>query len=248
VVSFNYRLLPYVDGEGLLSDVKDALAYIMDAGGLPRFMKQTVPSVKIDWSKIMVAGESAGGYLAAYTWLTSPVPLKAVYLRYPMLVQYQRQPRGYGGVPIPNEHYAKMAKDVMDELDRIKRAGEAMPTESSLRPPMNMPAANIFSSTDRWRDAFQHKDIIELLKEQEEKPASCPKVFLVHGEGDTACSISNSVAFKKEIDKRKWANGKVDLVAVPGMDHGFDYSFKLGAEGCEWLGELVPRIKRAWIG
>jgi acetyl esterase/lipase len=231
-----------------LSDVRDALAYIQNGSGLQEFMKKEVPTVGIDWNKVMVVGESAGGFLAAYTWLKFSVPLKAVYLRYPMLAQYQRESRGYGGVPVSKEDYAQMAHDVMVEVERIKATGEAMPAESSLRPPMNMPAANIFSSTDRWRNLFRHPDILELLQDQEERPECCPRVFISHGEQDTACSIGNSMAFKDEIDKREWANGKVDLVAVPGMDHGFDYDLKPGMKDCEWLQELLCRIKETWVG
>jgi acetyl esterase/lipase len=248
VVSFNYRLLPYVDGSCLLSDAEDALLYLHSTSGFQTFLRMKVPTITINWNKVMVTGESAGGFLAAHTWLKSSVSLKAVYLRYPMLAQYQRKSQGYGGVPISNNCYEKMVQAAMDEIERIKRSGEPMPAESSLHPPINMPAANIFSSTDRWKDVFQHHDILQMLEHQEEPPCSHPKVFVVHGEKDAACAITNSARFSEDIGKKGWADGEVNLVAVPDVDHGFDYNLRPETKGCEWLKELLPRVREAWVG
>ncbi|KAF2686024.1 alpha/beta-hydrolase [Lentithecium fluviatile CBS 122367] len=247
VVSFNYRLLPYVNGRGLMSDVDDALNYIHAKTGLQDFLSREAPSIRIDRSKVMVTGESAGGFLAAYTWLKSPIQLTTVVLRYPMLAQYRREARGYGGVAISMEDYAWMAEAVIGEVERIKRMGEPMPAESSLHPPENMPGANILSSAGRWKDVFQHEDILQMLRSQKEKPRSCPRVFIVHGERDAASPVGNSISFKKEMDERDWANGKVELVVVQDMNHGFDYELTPEMEGCGWLKVLFPRLKQVWI-
>jgi predicted esterase len=235
-----------VNGSALLSDVDDALAFIQ--GGFEAFLKGVTPDVAIEWTKVMVTGESAGGFLSAYTWLKSSIPLKAVYLRYPMLAQYQREPGGYGGVPISKKRYAEMAQTAIEEIDRVRESDEAMPVESSLYPPTNMPAANIFSSTDRWKGAFDHSDILELLEDQADQPLTRPKVFIVHGEKDLACPIGNSYKFKEEVAKRYWSNGKIDVMAVPEMDHGFDYHLRATTDGCEWLHRILSKVREAWIG
>jgi acetyl esterase/lipase len=211
-------------------------------------LENAAPDVAIDWDKVLVTGESAGGFLSAYTWLKPSISVKAVYLRYPMLAQYQREPGGYGGVPIPPERYAEMAQVAVEEVDRVRRSNEPMPTESSLHPPINMPAANIYSSTDRWKEAFEHPDILELLGNHIDQPSTRPKLFIVHGEKDVACPIENSFKFKEEVEQRGWPNGKVDVVAVPDMDHGFDYNLRTTTNGCEWLGEVVSKVRGAWIG
>lgn len=247
-MSFNYRLLPYVDGSSLLSDVEDALHFMRSKSGLQDFLSVEAPSTTINWEKVMVTGESAGGFLAAYTWLKSEMPLQVIYLRYPMLVQYQREARGYGGAHISKDNYAEMVHCAMDEVERIKRSGEPMPAESSLLPPVNMPAANIFSSTARWKDMFQHHDILQMLQYEVRQPRSCPVVFVVHGEMDAACPIENSIKFEEEINKRGWAKGPVNLVAVPDMDHAFDYNLNVGLKGVGWLGKLMPKVREAWVG
>jgi predicted esterase len=235
-----------VNGSALLSDVDDALAFIQS--GLEAFLEDAAPGVAIDWNKVMVTGESAGGFLSAHTWLKSSIPLKLVYLRYPMLVHYQRQPGGYGGVPITKEKYLELAQAAVEEVDRVRRSEEHMPIESSLHPPINMPAANIFSSTDRWKNAFEHPDILELLEDRTDRPLTRPKILIVHGKRDVACLIEHSFKFKKVVENRGWLNEEVDVVAVSDMDHGFDYDLQTSADGFEWLAEVVSKVRDAWIG
>lgn len=237
-----------MDGRGLLSDVSDAVTYIHSENGLRKFLKSSSRSVDIDWKKLMVIGESAGGFLAVYTWLKSPAPVRTIYLRYPLLRQYKTAPRGYGGVPMSKERYAETARAAIEEVVRITQSGEAMPAESSLHPPLNMPAANVFSATDRWRDVFQHADILQILEGNPERPSSRPEIFIIHGEEDVVVPIETSAMFKMEIDRKQWAKGDVVLKGVPGMDHGFDYNLKADMEGCIWLAKLVSHVKQSWVG
>jgi acetyl esterase/lipase len=65
-ISGDYRLLPPCNGHEILQDVVDLVHWVASsaAGGLNGMLGQVNGSLAVDTSRIVVAGTSAGGYLA----------------------------------------------------------------------------------------------------------------------------------------------------------------------------------------
>lgn len=86
LVTPDYRLLPESNGLDILSDLDDFWAWMQNDLASTIASAQPTSSIQPDLSKILVAGESAGGYLAAQSMLLHPeIHMSAVILVYPMV-------------------------------------------------------------------------------------------------------------------------------------------------------------------
>lgn len=84
IVSPNYRLLPEATGKDILEDLTSFYAWV--ANSLPSEVSKISNSVEADLSQILVAGESAGGYLATQSAIHFPqLKFKAIISQYGML-------------------------------------------------------------------------------------------------------------------------------------------------------------------
>jgi acetyl esterase/lipase len=84
LISPNYRLLPEANGREVLDDIADFWTWIKTS--LPAEVAKMANGVEADTSNVVVAGESAGGYLAIQSALLHPdAGIKAVISQYGML-------------------------------------------------------------------------------------------------------------------------------------------------------------------
>lgn len=86
LVSANYRLFPESNGTDILDDMDDFWTWVMAPGALDTLLSSSgLDAVEIDRSRIITAGESAGGTLSVYTALSHPDEVRACTAQYPFL-------------------------------------------------------------------------------------------------------------------------------------------------------------------
>lgn len=135
-------------------------------------------SVRIDRRQLLVSGDSAGGFLAAYSWLSQPyLRIKALYLQYPMLHAYTRHAvEPYRGKVISETEVQEFAELYCDHIMDLKALGKLTPRTDST-PPDGMDMAYILSSAKKevvmagqrlkisyWEWWFREPDILDRLE------------------------------------------------------------------------------------
>ncbi|KAF6825894.1 hypothetical protein CPLU01_09984 [Colletotrichum plurivorum] len=118
IVSCDYRLVPEASIDELLEDMQDCLKWMQDA--LPAFVSEKT-GITVDMTRIMVAGDSAGGYLSLYLGLANSSSIRAVAAAYPVFdlasphfaEKYDKPMFGLPHLPesIVDEHMAKLAAE-----------------------------------------------------------------------------------------------------------------------------------------
>lgn len=99
----NYRLMPEATGKDILADLSDFYAWMQSS--LTAEVSRISPDVEVDLSQVLVAGESAGGYLATQSALHFPLMgFKAIISQYGMIDmehEHFTQPgdKGMAGTP-----------------------------------------------------------------------------------------------------------------------------------------------------
>jgi acetyl esterase/lipase len=70
-----------------------------------------------------------------------------------------------------------------------------------------------------------------------------PPTVIIHGDDDKAVSINDSRLFVKKA-KEVMGEGKVKLVEIEGVDHGFDME---ASEKDEWVRDMVRWAEENWL-
>ena len=86
ILTPDYRLRPEHQVTEGIEDIQSFWQWIED-GSAQQVLNTSLPNVTVDARNLMVAGESAGGYIAVTTALLplSSLPIKALFLQYPTL-------------------------------------------------------------------------------------------------------------------------------------------------------------------
>ncbi|KAH6971059.1 Alpha/Beta hydrolase protein [Ilyonectria sp. MPI-CAGE-AT-0026] len=248
--SFDYRLLPESTGLDTLSDLQDSYLWL-HRSMQTHLQTDTSTMIEADLARILITGESAGGYCAiqsALHWNRALPHPKAVIAHYPMLdlkdAYYQKAGPKYiwnkespsGGDQFLLGHLISMhpgtiitrreipdnaTYDLFTQVWESGRFLEFLGTDTSLYP-------------------------VEVLDSvAEEKRKTCP-VWIFHGTKDTVVPFQGSQTFFDKAKSLKLLE-KWDLVftKIDGEDHCFDsmqesLEVKWAAEGREWLGKYWP--------
>jgi acetyl esterase/lipase len=230
------------------------------------FEKLNVPNFnvreRIQKQKLLVSGESAGGFLAVHALIASrgdpPADISALYLQYPMLGHYTRKSVGkYRDIDIDEKELQKFADDRMKKIEYLRNDGR-LQTRFASNPPEGMDMAYMLSSTKApdgngsyWKYWFGGDDMLEETQKlivdnpEESQKWGCPRIFITHGKNDVNCPSTDSEKFIEMIEKVY--PGKSTLVLLDGKAHAFDYSCEVGdVEHEDWLPDLVNMMKMAW--
>ncbi|PSN60448.1 alpha/beta-hydrolase [Corynespora cassiicola Philippines] len=99
ILAPDYRLMPEHDGQDIIEDIDAFWNIVRGDKEFRSPLSEDIckrfgtSEINLDWHKVMVSGESAGGFLAAYSGLTEQrenLTIRTVYLQYPMLKHYER--------------------------------------------------------------------------------------------------------------------------------------------------------------
>lgn len=247
IVVPNYRFFPEVMAGDILADTEDFWQWLHSS--LPSSLaKQTNDAVKPDLTRIMVLGDSAGGYLGLQTALSHANDIRALSITYPMgdvKSSWFTEP-GHKqlfdfpqvGADALENHIALVAKqaEASGGQHRIVRS-EDLKLECVM-----LMAAFVqhgwFGKYFDLGDAAQFP--LERLARGERLPSG--PVLVMHGMSDSVVPIEHSRNLAQVVKKHD-PNTKLTLVEKPG-DHGFDNEVSLNEP---WLAEALAPLVRAWL-
>ncbi|KAH8695337.1 Alpha/Beta hydrolase protein [Talaromyces proteolyticus] len=228
LVSPDYRLLPESNGLDIHEDMKDMWIWIRQS--LNRTVESmTTGASRVDLQKIVVSGESAGGYLALQLALSHPTEIRAVIASYPMVDMRhphfsqagQKQIGAYPQYPetLISEHLQQSpdgANPTMREFSRQSLSIALMQHGRYL----------YFFGHDR--ELFP----IERLEDDASLAPTLPFIWIHHGTADSEVPIDGSRKFV-DLLKRQNPGARIRYEELVGAEHGIDSEMFLIRSG-EW--------------
>ena len=250
IVSPDYRLLPEANVNDILDDVEDSWQFIQTK--LASYLEaETEGKIKPDTSRIMTAGESAGGYLSLILSLSHSHQIRATTAAYPIVdlkdpwftEHFEKQ---MFDIPqLPEKIYSDHIAGVKAQEELTNGDGEAKNVVVSSDPRMER-GPLMFTMVQRgvfqeYLDYSANKAFpLERLDAGDRLPRG--GVLILHGENDSLVPVEQSRKLAKKA-KEVQPDMSFMLVERPG-DHGFDAETKIDDK---WLrGGLDPLVK-AWL-
>ena len=231
----NYRLIPEHNGFDILSDISGFWTWF--EAELPSYVASVCPDVALDTGHVLVAGDSAGGHMAAHSaMMTAKGRVTAMLLTYPMTSWLRRKVAStFMGSPAPGperigEYLAKIVP------------GE---TVSSFTPTYRMDLSYALSAYGRWREFFGTTHGL-LPIEAIEHATHFPPTYIIHGRQDTAVSVEDTLAFKEKVGRVLGKEvGDSVRVELQDGDHGFEV--ELMEHDTPWLREGLKWVEEQWL-
>lgn len=250
IFSPNYRFIPEATTLDVFDDIEDfwtwvhspALADLLSSGPAP---------TQLDLSRIITAGDSAGGLLSITLALSHPDEIRACTAAYPMLDM--RAP-----------HYSTATDDavfigvprfpestVTEHLEKMKPEDAALPAFPPARIPFlaaTFQHGRALEIYERGTENSPRKGLLFPIERLDSEGAKLPRggVSIVHGVSDRAVPVEGSKKFvekARELMKGKQGGDKVVLVVREG-DHGFDGEANLDDE---WLRDALKAAVETWL-
>lgn len=235
LIAPDHRLMPEANGHDILSDLSDFWTWIRN--DLAPHLSRTTPGIEPDLDRILVAGASAGAYLAVQSALSQPVgTFRAIIGAYPML-------------DIGSDFFTKNFRKVISDVEPLPTsivddhiaamAPNAIITAAD--PPERFPLAIAIVQQGRYTDFFG-KDPLFFPVETILQAEKMPFTFMYHATDDTAVPVEGTLKFVERV-REKFGSEAVHLHTQPG-GHGFDTELELGIP---WLREGLEKVTRAWL-
>jgi acetyl esterase/lipase len=228
----NYRLAPEHTGDDILEDIADFWTWFKTS--LPNYVASKQPSLELDFSKVLVSGDSAGSWCALQSILTLPEStFKACLIQYPVTNAFPTSPHDTPfGQNIP-------PKEVLEEFLASIVPGTVV---SGATPPARPWMSAMMRAHGRWGDIFGTAKHLMPDTRLDDARFLVP-TYIIHGKDDTVVPVKWTHAF---VDKAKklFPDTKIELVTPPG-DHGFDN--QLYEEDEPWLKDLLKGVEDDWL-
>ncbi|KAK9374658.1 Alpha/Beta hydrolase protein [Lipomyces chichibuensis] len=234
IVTPDYRLLPESSGADIIEDVSDFWVWLRR--DFPTFLSSSGSGVNVDLEKVLVVGESAGGYLAIQSALSQP-KISAAIAAYPM-------------IDLKSDFYTKLfvkpifggpmlPPNIIDE-----HITKCTPNQivSSADPPDRGELAFAIVQQGRFMEFFGNGPPALFPMEQLEHLQLVPPLFIFHGRDDTAVPFEESKAFVAKL-KTRIPESKVYFSLEPG-EHAFDSTATLETP---WLKQGLEFITKEWL-
>lgn len=275
IVAPNYRLLPEATGRDILRDVRHFWAWFhgrappgVPGGSFSAVVKRLLPSFSVNPERLIMSGDSAGAFLAVYSWLRCKTSaIRALYLAYPMLGYYNwpttQQEFVYRGCPATKSWAGTAVNTITAKIQSLERRN-LTPTTVKRMPPDGCAANFKLGFTGSWKQVFQRErrdgrtgvqDIPGMVAQMLQNgyaPGSLPQIFIHHGHDDPQCPISTTEDFVDTL-QRTWYSHCSEIVrftevkSIEGKEevgHGYDHD--LDEENEPWLREILEGISAAW--
>ncbi|KAF2648428.1 alpha/beta-hydrolase [Lophiostoma macrostomum CBS 122681] len=228
----NYRLAPEHTGDDILEDLDDFWAWFRSS--LPAYVASKKPSVELDISRVLVHGDSAGGWCALQSVLGQPQStFRACLVQYPVVNDFPMAPDDKPcGETIP-------PKEVLDEFVAGIVPGTIL---SSVTPPARDLVSVMMRAHGRWEELFGKGKHLMPTTRVENAEFLVP-LYIVHGKDDTNVPVKWTHEFVNNV-RKVLPETKIELVTPPG-DHGFDGA--LYEEDHPWLAGLLKRVEEDWL-
>lgn len=228
----DYRLLPEATGVEILSDLDDFWTWFN--ADLPGILEKVAPGVTADYSRVVVAGESAGGYLSLQFALDHKDKISAAIAIYPMTdiraPHYtQDYVKGMAGAPVYPE-------SLIDEC-LAKKTDDSVVTEAQR-------VELMFSIVQHGRmlDLIGPQETRIFLEDRVKNGEKFPPLFVIHGETDTSVPFEDAAALLKLAQEK---DAGLELCFThPEGEHGFDANFTVDNP---ILADGVKFVKDKWL-
>ncbi|KAL1879040.1 hypothetical protein Plec18167_004337 [Paecilomyces lecythidis] len=249
IISPNYRLMPEATGLDILEDVEEFWSWL-HSSSLAKTLKNHESETTLDLSRIITAGDSAGGLLSIYLALSHPDEIRAGTAAYPMVDMHEpdyctpQYKQMFDSPVLP-------ASVVTDHLAKMKPEDAALTYPPPERFPLFLAAfqhGKVLEFYERGAENSPRKDDLFLIERLEKEGAKLPRggIVILHGSEDSVVPVRGSekfIAKAKEVMKGKQGGDKLVLSLRPGY-HGFDGDTTLDAE---WLKEALESAVEAWL-
>ncbi|KAH7134942.1 Alpha/Beta hydrolase protein [Dendryphion nanum] len=228
----NYRLAPEHTGNDILEDITDFWTWFQYC--LPDYVASKHPSIELDFSKVLVSGDSAGSWCALQSVLSLPQStLKACLIQYPVVNAFPTSPDDTPfGESIP-------PKVVLDEFLASIVPGTII---SGATPPARSWMSAMMRAHGRWNELFGSGKHIMPDTRIEDAEFFIP-TYIIHGKDDSVVPVKWTHSFVEKA-KRLFPETRFELVTPPG-DHGFDESIYENDE--PWLKNLLKGVEEDWL-
>ncbi len=207
VVSIDYRLAPETKINGILEDLRDALAWVRSYGSV---------QFRIDPNRIGVVGESAGAYLTLMSGFQVSPPPKALLSFY-----------GYGDVDGP--WYSKPDPYYCSQPPISESAARSsvgtVPISETPQPNRRGLFYRYCRQNGLWplevtgHDPFEEPKAFDPLCPVRNVTPKYPPTLLLHGDADTDVPYQQSVEMAKKLTE---AGVDHDFITIHGGGHDFD--------------------------
>jgi acetyl esterase/lipase len=228
----NYRLTPEHTGDEILEDIASLGTWLTSS--LSTYLASKEPSIEPDLSKVLVSGESAGGWLALQSILSLPEDtFTACLLQYPVLSAFPTHPDDIiMGEYIPS-------KEVLEDFLASIAPGTII---SAARPPARDAVAPMLRAHGRWGEFFGTGKHLMPDTQIEYAKFFIP-TYILHGRDDTNVPVKWTEKF---VDRARqlFPETRFELATPPG-EHGFDGNIYEEEE--PWLAALLRRVEEDWL-
>ncbi|KAJ4169060.1 hypothetical protein NW754_010992 [Fusarium falciforme] len=239
IVSCDYRLAPEATIDELIEDVDSFLKWIHTE--LPSFVSGRT-NVQVDVTRIMMAGDSAGGYLSLLSGLNHPKELRAVTAAYPLVDA--KSPHFSQVYDKPMYGFPHLPTSLLDEHE-AKLKAKSIPSIISADP-QGTRAELMFSYVQnaKYAELFPPSRRDLHLLDKIEDGARFPRggVFVWHGKADTVVPVEGSLKLAEKL--KEFDPDLPFTLAVREGEHGFDATSSIDEQ---WMKDGLEGLVSAWL-
>lgn len=242
IVSPNYRLLPESTSPEIYADIDDFWTWLHSPAFSAVLSQQDVP-VEADLTRILTAGDSAGGLLSIYTALSHPRQIRAATASYPMIepraFSSRRENPPFGHSTTESVYAEYMARVSVEGVKSDWTAPESL--AFMLAAAEHGYLGGLYArGTEGVSDEVLYP-IVKLQSGRVEFPEG--GIAVIHGGQDSVVPVDDVERFVEKA-RGLGLEGPVTLTVRDG-EHGFDSGLRFEEEG--WLREALAGAVDAWL-
>ncbi|KAL4915685.1 Alpha/Beta hydrolase protein [Aspergillus aurantiobrunneus] len=250
IVSPNYRLMPQATGLDIYDDVEDFWAWLRSPAVAELLAAHTTPT-ELDLTRILLAGESAGGLLSVNSALAHAPEIRAATALYPALNPCSPDfatPRDASLLPF-GQHTPKSLLE-----DYLASIAPDVPLSSTVSPsylPLMLAAVEygrLGAWYERGAEGSPRRSLLFPIEQLEKPDVQVPRggITIIQGRQDSVVPPHHSESFvarAREVARGKAGGDKIALIFQDG-EHGFDGGLRYEEE---WLREALKTAVEAWL-
>lgn len=241
LISADYRLMPEAAGRDILDDLHDVVRWIGNT--LPKVLQDQ--SLAVDTTRVLVVGESAGGWCAVQSFLTASsvhpaVKFQAAISQYGIMDTKARFfSEAYDKTIMGNPQKPRSVPE--DHVARVK-SGQTPKVVSNSPIPARLDLAISIIQHGLFTEYLGDNSLLNPTENVETYKGAWPRVLLIHGTGDSAVPVDQSERFCEKV-KQSAGEDNVRLVIRKDQEHMFDVALHLHEP---WLKQSVGWVAQLW--
>lgn len=247
IISPNYRLLPEATSAQIYEDIEDFWKWVHSPALAALLANHSTPT-KLDLSRILTAGESAGGLLSVYLALAHPEEIRAATAAYPWVDPVSEGFTSPRAEPPFGQHIPEsIIPEVMKTL-KIGTAESSLISEDRLKFMLAAVEHGQLGSMYAHGSEGVPRERLYPMARLEQPGIKIPRggIAVIHGRQDSVVplgDVETFVASAREITRGLPGNEGVTLTVRDG-EHGFDAPVRFEEM---WILEAFKMAVETWI-